>query len=97
MRKMVEVLGKAEPTYSDIGATLAGTPPDGFHHDHYEAVLGTGPETFQRAVAGLKAWEAHRLPVVPRLPQRPGNMHWCHRRRDLGNADLGLSGALPDR
>jgi uncharacterized protein (UPF0548 family) len=68
MRKMVEVLGKAEPTYSDIGATLAGTPPDGFHHDHYEAVLGTGPETFQRAVAGLKAWEAHRLPVVRVFP-----------------------------
>ena len=30
MRKMVEVLGKAKPTYSDIGATLAGTHLTGF-------------------------------------------------------------------
>ncbi len=68
MRKMVKDLENAEPTYSDIGATLAGTPPDGFHHDRYETVLGYGPETFERAVAGLKAWHAHRLRGVRVFP-----------------------------
>ena len=50
-----------EPTYSDVGTMLAGTPPEGFHHDRYETVLGYGPKTFQSGVAGLKTWEAHRL------------------------------------
>jgi uncharacterized protein (UPF0548 family) len=58
---LVEDLKSAEPTYSDIGATLAGQRPEGFHHDHYETVLGQGLEIFQRAVMGLKMWKAHRL------------------------------------
>ena len=61
MRQMVEDLEGAEPTYSDLGATLAGKRPQGFHHDRYEIVLGQGPGTFQRAVTGLKTWKAHRL------------------------------------
>jgi len=68
MKQMVEDLESAEPTYSEIGATLAGKRPDGFHHDCYESVLGTGPKTFQRAVTGLKTWEAHRLPGVRVFP-----------------------------
>ncbi len=68
MRQMVEALETAEPTYSDIGATLAGKRPEGFHHDHYEMVLGQGLEAFQRAVAGLKTWEAHRLPGMRVFP-----------------------------
>jgi uncharacterized protein (UPF0548 family) len=31
-------------------------------------VLGNGSAAFQRAVAGLKAWEAHRLPGVRVFP-----------------------------
>jgi uncharacterized protein (UPF0548 family) len=68
MKKMVENLENTVPTYSDIGATLAGKRPEGFHHDHYETVLGNGSAAFQRAVAGLKAWEAHRLPGVRVFP-----------------------------
>ena len=68
MRQMVKDLESSEPTYSDVGATLAGTPPDGFHHDRYETALGDGPQTFQRAVAGLKGWEAHRLAGVRVFP-----------------------------
>ena len=68
MKRLVEDLEGAEPTYSDIGATLAGRQPEGFHHDHYETVLGSGPETFQRAVRGLKTWEAHHLPGVRVFP-----------------------------
>jgi uncharacterized protein (UPF0548 family) len=68
MKQMVEDLEGAEPTYSEIGATLTGKRPDGFHHDHYETVLGIGPERLRRAVTGLKTWEAHRLPGVRVFP-----------------------------
>lgn len=68
MKRLVEDLETAEPTYSDIGATLAGTCPEGFHHDSYEAVLGHGPQAFERAVMGLKTWEAHRLPGMQVFP-----------------------------
>jgi uncharacterized protein (UPF0548 family) len=68
MKQMVEDRKGAEPTYSDIGATLAGKRPEGFHHDRYEIVLGQGPETFQRAVTGLKTWKAHRLPAMRVFP-----------------------------
>ncbi len=68
MQRLLGDLESAEPTYSDIGATLAGTPPEGFAHDHYAAVLGHGSEAFQRAVTGLKTWEAHRLPGMRVFP-----------------------------
>lgn len=68
LARLVEDLSSTEPNYSDIGATLAGTRPDGFHHDHYEAELGQGPQTFQRAVTGLKTWKAHRLPGMRVFP-----------------------------
>lgn len=69
MQRLVEDLGSAEPTYSDIGATLAGKRPDGFHHDRYEAVLGQGAEEFRTAVEGLKTWKAHRLPGMRVFPE----------------------------
>jgi uncharacterized protein (UPF0548 family) len=97
MGKMMEVLESAEPTYSDIGATLAGTPPDGFHHHRYEAVLGTGPETFQRAVAGLKAWEAHRLPGVRVFPHDQEISIGATVVVTLGTPILALAGAMPNR
>jgi uncharacterized protein (UPF0548 family) len=68
MKRLVDVLHDAQPTYSEIGDTLVGTKPVGFHHDRYETDLGHGPEIFQRAVAGLKAWETHRLPGVRVFP-----------------------------
>jgi uncharacterized protein (UPF0548 family) len=67
MRRLVEVLHNAQPTY--IGASLAGGRPEGFHHDRYETDLGHGTEIFQRAVKGLKAWETHRLPGVRVFPE----------------------------
>jgi uncharacterized protein (UPF0548 family) len=68
MERLVEDLEKAEPSYGDIGATLAGRRPDGFHHDHFEDLLGEGAEAFQRAVSGLKTWKAHRLPGMRVFP-----------------------------
>ncbi len=68
MEQMLEDLEKVRPTYSDIGATLAGRQPDGFRHDRYETLLGNGARTFRRAMMGLKRWEAHRLPGVRVFP-----------------------------
>ena len=65
---MLDDSRSSDPTYSDIGATLAGKQPDGFHHDRYEAVLGHGAEKFQRAVTGLMTWKAHRLPGMRVFP-----------------------------
>lgn len=69
MQQLVESLHEAQPTYDDIGATLDGVRPQGFHHDRYETVLGRGPETFQRAVNGLRIWEAHHVPGVRVFPK----------------------------
>ena len=69
VRRLVRSLEKSEPTYGDIGLTLAGELPEGFHHDSYESALGRGPETFERAVRGLKAWQAHRLPGMRVFPE----------------------------
>ncbi len=68
MQKLLEDLERAEPTYGDVGATLARKCPDGFHHDRFEIVLGQGPEIFQRAITGLKSWQAHRLPGMTVFP-----------------------------
>jgi uncharacterized protein (UPF0548 family) len=67
---MVEDLEGAAPTYDDVGGTLAGTRPDGFHHDRSGTSLGHGPDVFQRAVTGLKTWRAHRLPGMRVYPPR---------------------------
>jgi uncharacterized protein (UPF0548 family) len=69
MNRFMEALQAAQPTYGDIGATLVGDYPEGFNHDHYETDLGNGYESFQRAVEGLKAWEAHHLPGVRVFPK----------------------------
>ena len=68
MDRLLGELANAEPTYDDIGATLAGRRPEGFHHDRFEMVLGQGAETFQKAVTGLKTWQAHRLPGMQVFP-----------------------------
>jgi uncharacterized protein (UPF0548 family) len=69
MTRLVERLGAAQPTYVDLGATLAGVQPEGFNHDRYHADLGRGAERLQRAAAGLKVWAAHRVPGVRVFPE----------------------------
>jgi uncharacterized protein (UPF0548 family) len=64
----MERLHNAEPTYQHVGATLTGGSPEGFRHDRYKADLGRGPQTYMRAVQGLKTWQAHRLPGVRVFP-----------------------------
>jgi uncharacterized protein (UPF0548 family) len=70
MQQLVDDLKSATPTYSDVGATLAGGLPQEFRHDRYEAVLGQGHEAYQRAVAGLRTWKAHRLPGIRIFPNQ---------------------------
>ena len=69
MQRLVEALHNAQPTYSDVGATLTGGRPEGFLHNRYASDLGHGHETFQRAVESLRAWDAHRLPGVRVFPE----------------------------
>jgi uncharacterized protein (UPF0548 family) len=69
MQRLVELLQNAQPTYSDLGATIAGGRPEGFHYDRYQTDLGHGREIFERAVEGLKAWESHHLPGVRVFPK----------------------------
>ena len=42
MERLVSSLGEAQPTYGDIGATLAGVEPEGFRHDRHQILLGSG-------------------------------------------------------
>jgi uncharacterized protein (UPF0548 family) len=56
-------------TYSDVGATLTGVTPSGFHGVSGERVLGTGPATFAKAREGLRQWRAHRGAGLSLLPE----------------------------
>ena len=68
MLRLVETMRETQPTYEDLGATLVGKRPEGFHHHCYDVELGTGLQTFERAVRGLKSWEAHRIAGVRVFP-----------------------------
>jgi uncharacterized protein (UPF0548 family) len=50
----------ADLTYEAVGVTLGEARLPGHRTDRYEAELGQGAEVFDRAVAGLRAWAAHR-------------------------------------
>lgn len=76
VNRLLAALADAEPTYAEVGATLRGDQPQGYRHDVYEANIGCGGATHQRASRGLQTWRAHRVPgfdVVPRVtPIHPG-------------------------
>ncbi len=69
MMRLVETMTEAQPTYGDLGATLVGHRPEGFHHHRDDVTLGTGLDTFDRAVRGLKSWQAHRIAGVRVFPE----------------------------
>ena len=60
MNRLVEALQVAQPTYRDLGGTLAGGRPEGFRHDSYEMDLGHGYEAFRRAGEGLNTSQSCR-------------------------------------
>lgn len=58
-------------TYREVGATR-GVLPEGYRHDRHKVVVGAGAGVFDRAVEGLRQWEAHRgagLTLVPETPE----------------------------
>ena len=62
-------------SYAEVGCTR-GTPPPGYVLDHNRARLGSGKDTFDRAVAALRAWRQSSLgwtSIHPRgAPTTPG-------------------------
>jgi len=69
IQRLVEKQINSQPTYADIGASLRGTTPAGFHRDRYLRTLGEGVETFEYAKEGLRNWQAHTGPGVQVLPR----------------------------
>lgn len=69
MDRLFRTASGMEPTYDDIGATIAGLRPSGFRHDHYEVEIGRGATAYVRAVAGLREWKAHAVPGVNVFPK----------------------------
>ena len=51
---------RAQVTYGPVGVTLGEASLPGYRTDRYEAGLGSGADVFERAVAGLRSWAAHR-------------------------------------
>src|SRR3954454_22639580 len=47
-------------TYPDVGGTRTGPLPQGYAHLERSAVVGAGPEAFERAAAALFGWRAQR-------------------------------------
>lgn len=66
--RVLEACASAAPTYRELGAALTSTLPSGFHHQCVEIDVGAGRATFDRAVAGLRAWEAHHVVGLRVLP-----------------------------
>lgn len=73
-RSLLDRAARASPTYDETGATRADALPAGYAHDRYR--VGLGPNTFERACDGLRAWQAHLgagVDVYPRdAPLEPG-------------------------
>jgi uncharacterized protein (UPF0548 family) len=57
-------------TYDEVGATR-GAMPGGYRHDEHVVALGQGPAVFDRAVEGLRRWEAHRGAGMTLRPEAP--------------------------
>lgn len=67
VREFVKSQESASCTYSEIGATREQLP-EGYTVDHHRIKLGSGRETFDRAVAALKAWRQFDLGWVRIAP-----------------------------
>ncbi len=59
IERILERARAAEPTYAELGATGGDEWPADYRHDFDEGLLGSGKETFDRAVSALREWQAH--------------------------------------
>ena len=46
-------------SYPEVGGTDGDELPDGYRHIEHTALVGHGPEAFERAASDLLAWQAH--------------------------------------
>ena len=60
VRDFVEQQRSLPFTYAEVGATRT-TPPAGYRVDHNRIQLGSGEQTYQRAVEALKRWQQFEL------------------------------------
>lgn len=62
VREFLAVQSELPFSYREVGATRdSSNPPAGYPINHYRAKLGTGRETFNRAVAALRSWKMYSL------------------------------------
>ena len=47
-------------SYPDVGASREGSPP-GYPVNHHRGLLGTGQETFARAIEAIRGWKMYEL------------------------------------
>ena len=59
-RADLPALAEASLTYDEVGATRSGPLPPGYAHSEHSAVVGSGQEAFDRAVAAVFDWRAQR-------------------------------------
>lgn len=58
-------------TYPKPGMTASGEAPAGYPRNHHETRLGSGEETFVRAVDALRSWAMYDLPWTYVHPAQP--------------------------
>jgi uncharacterized protein (UPF0548 family) len=61
VRRFIANQEDAEFSYPEIGAS-AGTVPPGYNVDHNRIELGSGEQTWLRAVAAVRAWRMFNIP-----------------------------------
>lgn len=64
-------LARLPLTYPEVGASLGGPLPSGYHHTHEAVVLGTGRTLFERHADAVLRFDVHRragLLVAARAP-----------------------------
>lgn len=67
VRQFIASQEKLPFSYADVGATR-GEPPRGYTLDHNRIKLGTGGETFERAILALRKWRQFDLGWVKVVP-----------------------------
>jgi uncharacterized protein (UPF0548 family) len=68
LRRELERASGSNLTYAEVGATRLGRTPSGYRNDKYSIELGTGKETFRRAVKALQLWQAQQRAGVMVFP-----------------------------
>jgi uncharacterized protein (UPF0548 family) len=60
-------------TYPGVGATRSARPPAGYGHTERRAVIGSGQQAWDRALAGLFSWRAQRGAGLRVRPSGPAD------------------------